>query len=365
MSILIFLAITPLFFASQINCYSSPIAVIPVNTRTQTKTGISLTKPFMRVWQNNMTPMKIVKSKKYLILENENNLFSINALNGSILWKSFYGNISIMYPSKNEDFLFCSTSNLISNNKIQYTLTAINFSTGVTGWSQIFSKKIIGLNDSITYLSVLLEDGSYKEINKTDGSVLLSRKLSISSGDKVTFLENLIISNNDKELTAFNIYLNIPVWTEKTGFTTNIYLQDDKRLFYQTNNRTIKVVNANNGKAIWEKDFRVAIQRMIPLQEGLIILTNENSLIFVDNRGKQKWKRIIDDKTSTNYLVKDYFILLFPNGSNTGLVIDIRNGQIKNKIQLNEDHYLINPPIIVGNNLILPTIKGLIALTSY
>ncbi len=327
---------------------------------------VSLIKPLLTFWQKSFKPTSVFTIHNSLIVQGNELLSSVAIQDGSIIWKTFIGDRTLLYKSNEKNHIYYVTElSSTKNNQYQITLHTTDSITGITRWSQSFSKKIIGLFSLDFSLVIYFEDGSYTKVDKNNGDILQSQKLSINHPKKIALLaDNFLILTSTDEVICLDIQNNKPLWAKKQDYGILNIKPYANSIIYMTSNKTLNSLDAKTGKVLWNIRFNTKPQEMIAFEDGVLVTTTDNAIAYIDSKGKQKWKRIIEGKISSNFLLKDGYLLMFPIGSNIGIVIELKNGQIKNKITLEEDLYVTTPPTFLYNLLFLSTQKSIIALTN-
>ncbi len=115
-----------------------------------------------------------------------------------------------------------------------------------------------------------------------------------------------------------------------------------------------------SGRAVWKSYTGGRITDISILKDSILASSDDNYLyLLYKKNGNRIWKINLGGRIIGKAFLDEENILVLPQGTNTAFIINLVRGKIINRIVLEKDAYFVSSPLSVGNQLILPTQKGL------
>jgi outer membrane protein assembly factor BamB len=215
-------------------------------------------------------------------------------------------------------------------------------------------------------LALVTDNGFFCLIDKTDGKVIVKKKLEyhittvpFCRGEKIYF------GTDDKKIVNLSL-LDGHLFSETIvkSVPTIITPSDNDLIYYGDNTGFVFAIREKNKKARWSAITGAAIADITILPEGLLVSSNDNFVYLLSGKsGDRIWKRRLNGRPSGKPLVRNETAVFSSAGSKEAVFLDLRKGKVVNQIYLKDDNYFIGNPLAGAEkgSVVFPTFKGLYA----
>lgn len=330
--------------------------------------SISIERPLIPKWENNLQALSLASiNNKAVILLPDGILASITSNDGQLKWRTAVGGKIVMPPIPDQTLFYVHTSSPNQQPDKMYQLLAVDINTGIIKWRITLPAPI-----SKTYLKnpnpniyVLLNNQTLLKLNKFSGETACIYDFPKTDSQVIYFDENMIAMTSKESIITKNIENNNILWQfNLANKPVSGIISTDALFIVATKDGYFHALNKTTGKLIWKKKITKNTVSLIPTENGLLITNTENNMYFCTLQGKIKWKKLLDGKFSDNLLIQHSSVLLFPVSSNSGIVLSLKNGKLLNRIRIEELNFVIAPPVVIDEVLLLQTQKGILAFSN-
>jgi outer membrane protein assembly factor BamB len=322
--------------------------------------------------------------------DNESNVFvtfwdgkvaSINLNSAKMQWVNFLGGQIIADVLVDFTNIYVLSRAVLDNeqstpDQTNITIRSINLQTGITDWqTKVITPKQSDLSTHIfrEKLTLVNKDGNLCIINKNTGQIIRQKSLGGNLLASLYFAEDKLVTGTiDKQILLFSLENEQPVsvfsvssvataffldktigilyWGDKAGMLRSVMLQS-------TNNEKIK-------KPRWEFRSGAEISQITSTSFGILISSLDNFVYMIAKKnGKLLWKKRLGGRVSTKPLITGDYVFITTNNEPICFVIDLSNGKIVNKFSLAPDNFFINSPLLIKEEFVFPTAKGLLGFS--
>lgn len=340
---------------------------LPIKSQTKSVWAF----PIEKCWTykaKNPSKVAVVSKSKFaaIIFLTEGWLEAIEVKKGKKLWSTELG----------ENF---SSPVLVNNQGIYvikrmpaglgHQIISIDVESGLNKWQRALNNDTNPdrLTSSFNLLFIMSENGHMLAIDKITKSIVWEKHLNTKvTSNSVTDENNLILGTSKNAVAIIskqngNILLQINV--KKTP--TRLFLASGGLLFVGDKQGNVKTYSLLGSKRKWGKLLARTggeIVGILPLKNSFLIISKDNFAYSVSLRGGNKiWKRKLPGRVIGHLLLDDDTGFFIISGSNIAVFINLSNGEIINRLNIEKDVYFTGPPLSIGRLLLLPTSKGLVA----
>lgn len=330
--------------------------------------SLSMEKPLVIKWKNNsFSLLLLTKDEKLLTFQQGGGIISMSLSDGQILWRNNFGGDIFNNYFTNKSTLIAKTVTPTTTKETVHSVIAINTDTGTTKWRTIFSTPVLQMYHKENEPIILLtENYSLSTLNPDTGEITKSISLDSTNKREIHIIgSNTLLNQTPEAISLYNFIKGSTIWKATLPYKPTKHLTYINNTFFiGLEDGYIQGYDIANGKLYWSSKLSNSIQSIVPVNNGILVSTSDNYIYFLNLKGKTKWKKLLDGKFSNNFLVQDSFFLIFPVGSNTGIVLNLKNGNINNRIFLDESDTVAAPPVSSGKFLYVQTQKSLIAYSN-
>lgn len=312
----------------------------------------------------------IASDNEVLLIETENNIISIDETS-DFLWKITKEDSDNFYQFKTEtgNILVTSRPSLHSSPSIK----KISSRTGLILWKFILQNSFDSKNSNFPILSKIIENTD-TEVNLLNGDefIVLDKQtglvkkkyiipVEISNQLIVKSAELLFFSRN-KSFITFSLDENksineIDIRNKLTG----IYLDKSNNLITDDTGNLFLV---NNNRIKWKVKTGAQIVDIKFNKENIAVNSNDNHLYqFAKKSGKFLWKKRFQNRFLLSYSEKAGVFFIFVKSQGILFILDSENGEIINRLLLENNSYILSKIVIMGNNIIVSSDKSVIAFS--
>lgn len=283
----------------------------------------------------------------------KNNLLWSNESNGELVSKIIIIQNNFFYLTKNSN-----TNGLFLN--------SVSKQTGLINWvKEISRNKELEITDLfsikerpiiITKTGNLLLFDSNNE--KIDSETILPNFPStnvIQSDDTFYYI------NSEEQLTRYSITTRKTDNIITTKSSENILFSiNQSEILLGDNRGEIKKIDALNKKILWSVRTGGQITSVIKIADEYLVSSIDNYLYLINSKnGGFKWRKRLNGRTIGG-LERLNSVYISPI-INTNLLLfsEISKGKTVNQVNLPENDFFTGKPIIIGENIIIPTNRGL------
>lgn len=299
----------------------------------------------------------------YLLLSN-GNLDLIEAEQLNKIWTTDLGGRAISNTILGAKNIF-----VVVKNDENYFLKSVGKDAGVTIWQKKI-KSAANEDESQTTLSLhedrlILsgEDGNISAVSTADGTLIWNTNLGTSlSGIPLSVGSTFIITASDKKLTILSsdngeklreleIAAPITTFASETG----------DKVFLGARDGSVSLVDTVGKTILWSRRVAGAqISGVVRTERGLLVASFDNFLYLLsENGGKRLWKRRLPGRIAHAPSVSDGYAVVTTLFNSSAAIVDLKNGKIVNRINLEADDYFSQSVLFGENRIIAPTAKGL------
>ena len=345
------------------------IVLFPILTFSQLK----LDKPLLSKWnykgQATNGPF-FIQNSRVILPQTDGSIVALDLSSGRLLWRAAIGGDIKSYAAINNELALVSSSTKGDRSNTLYYLNALRVDNGVTVW-RINLKFPFTLNNPSPLKHILISQernalSTLYNVKRETGETSPINSFLTTPDKKIQLSDELVIvKTKETQLDAFNLFTGKRLWTFQSPAEINSFqVLSKETLYLATNNGEVISLNTTTGSLAWQKKASSKIQILVPTNEGVIAITPENKFFLYTAKGKLKWKKLIEGRISSNLTVHDSYLIIFPTGSNIGIILSLKNGKTLNRILLEPDQFVLAPPIVTDQILFLLTQKQLLALAN-
>lgn len=335
------------------------------------------TSPMQKCWEylsDNMTTLNPASDNESTIYLPQigGKLIALDNLDGTRKWKiELGGDLSSYILYKNKKIILSTNhpnghGTKLNPNDFDTNVRQLEKNTGITEWtlrSNKSTKTYINFRDSVRY--VFSAEGiieTFDQNNKlnwrknlntniTSRPLLLDNKIYIGTSNKTI----LIVSQfNGEILSQINI----------KGLPNGTFANIGEKLFAGDSEGNLYALNLSNLTTYWQTKTGGKLVDIDLWLEDLLVLSDDNFVYLISARdGKKKWKRKLAGRIIGKAFLDNDLAIFLTYGSDTAIFLDLKNGDIINRIQFNDDIYFVSSPLVFNNRLFIPTNIGLYAFS--
>lgn len=275
---------------------------------------------------------------------------------------------------ENSTSMTSTTSTLTTSAKKSFNLTALSVLTGIPRWKREF------LADSDTLmiyvcaegenLSVLTDHGMFYIVRRSDGGIISEKSLAVNVNlppflkdgilyiaglNKVFKLESAAGQQNVTELKEIENTISALLPAAE-----NLYLGDDFGI--------ISKLRLRDNKILWKSRTGAEIGDITEVGDNLLVSSADNYVYLLSKKnGGRIWKKRLTGKNQGKLAVKEAVSVFSPLGERVVTFVETKKGKTVNQISLDEKdnpNFFTNSPTIIGNVVILSTLKGISAFSA-
>ncbi|HVG30328.1 MAG TPA: PQQ-binding-like beta-propeller repeat protein [Pyrinomonadaceae bacterium] len=335
---------------------------------------LTLTTPLLVRWSyfsdslTGVTPSGDMNDIYVPLLPSE--LVSLGGGDGLLRWKAdIGGDISCPPVFDAQRVYIISESQAFgdANRKTFGVVRAISRASGVTLWVREFPRPFRrGLSANSVSLFASLDDGRLYSIDKFTGE---TRWLVQSSyrGPDTPLLEadKIYALTGDGYLIAISQRTGKTLQRYRTGGAVRPQVSVQQgTLYFATDDGYISALRERRGNLalLWRKRAGAGLQDITATPEGVLVTARDNFVLLLEsNRGKRLWKRQMPARLAVPPSLGYGTALFSPLGEEACIALSLRDGRVINSLPIGKDNNVVASPLIVGNLVLIPTRKGLMA----
>jgi outer membrane protein assembly factor BamB len=328
-----------------------------------------LTKPFKKCWSygagNGLSRIAASDNESRIILTNDEfKLVSIDLRTKRENWITEAGGYLGDYAASDSNNLFFLTSFVDRNKSKIFTLNSISLQTGITVWQRRltdYSSVRLYSSQDKTRIFLISGDKLLLLVNKIDGSIQWKKEFA----DPVISLES--VSENDLNiLTGSRLYrvsaqdgAVLSEWKFNGKPFIKAILKNDYVFWGYPTGEVAKSDAGNRREILWKVKTGGSISELYELNDGVLVASLDNFLyLFSKVNGDIRWKRRVSGRINIKPLIYGNFAIVLSSADNLAIIIDLSDGKVVNQISVEDDNYFLGQPLIVGNQLVLQTYRG-------
>lgn len=372
-------------------CLSVSLYFFPTAVSAFDSDEINPEQPLYLIWKyETASDYKIASDnvKELFLIDSQNVLKEINAVNGERIWESAIGGqiagdffvsgnyiiqlIKIKKPEGTRTNEQNGLSRKDGSDIENYIVRSINKSTGITEWQiKINPEELVGKiycrmdGDKFT---IITSAGNLITINGKDGIILQKKDLSgkFNSGALYSFPHFYVAAQNNrlKIISTSDLIVNFEL--NEIAPPTSL-LVSGKSLFWGDRRGFINALSfpGNVNPYKWRSRKGGEILSISKTSDGILAASTDNYLYLISERsGNLIWKKRLASRAAFEPLVIGNHIIVTTVGESEALIFDLKNGKPVNRITLAENQFNTFAPVLVGKIIIFQTSEGLRAYSN-
>ena len=324
------------------------------------------TAPLKKCWEyksENLTTFNIASDndKTIFITELNNYLTAINVDIGSRKWQSKLGSSFSSYPLyKNKQLLLALKLENTQSQSFYKVIEAENGTTTNNHKSRIDYINYIASENGFTYL--FTKQGKIEAIKKNILVWKIDLKTKITTSPSL-FTDEIILGTSNKTILTINkLNGDINEQLNLKNTPSGLISQDKYTFFVGDIAGYIYSIDKTTKKRNWVVTTGGKIVSTDLFNKRLLIESNDNYVYALSiKKGKKLWKRKLAGRVIGKAHLTEHVAIYLSYGTNTAVLVDLKNGTILNRILLNKDLSFVSRPIYINKTIILPTQKGIFA----
>ncbi len=289
---------------------------------------------------------------------------SIKPNSGEKNWETDLGGIIVSTSLIND-----KDNSIIVQSKIydKLVIRSLNNESGLTNWQSVINNYTEDdkyyLNQTSDALLLISRNAKVILINKDNGTIISERDLKfILTTTPVKYNNQIYFGTLDNKIIGYSIEtLEIVSKIQVATSPQLIFLTNNNHLLFGDNKGETYFINLNTQRIEWKIRFGAALSSVIMTDDSLIIssLDNFTALVSIKDKGRFVWRKRFDERFNADPVVIDNYLIITANFSGKATILDTKNGKLIDQISLTEGNYFYGQPKIIGELLVIPTIKGL------
>lgn len=347
-------------------------ALVPISYADHSQ--LALSQPLTIRWHYksnntiNLTPA--VNSAHIYMPLADGMLLALDVANGQLLWRAETGGELSASPVADERGVYIASEVLRSPGKEPHAagaLRALGREGGITLWMRTLPLPLRGsLIMNQTTLFGGASDGRVYAVRKSNGEILwvVQHQFPFAS-HPVLSGSRLYLGSTAGVLFALDQATGKTIWRYQTrGAIKGRIAVSDGMVYFGSGDGYVYAVREIDGRLRWRTRTGAAVQTVALTPSGLLAASLDNYVYFLTfNKGGRIWKRQLAGRLAAEPLVAVDGVLFTPLSSDSGVVLDLRDGKLLNNIPIGEDNYTAASPVTVGELLLVTTRRGLVAFS--
>jgi outer membrane protein assembly factor BamB len=297
-------------------------------------------------------------------------LISLGSGDGLLRWKAdIGGDISCPPVFDTQRVYIISESQAFAdgNRKTFGVVRAISRASGITLWVREFPRPFRrGLSANSVSLFTSLDDGRFYSIDKLTGETRWVAQLSYRAPDAPLLEADKLYSlTGDGYLIALSQRTGKILQRYRTGGAVRLQAGVQQGTLYSaTADGYISALREQGGSLalLWRKRAGAGIQDITATPEGVLVTARDNFVLLLEpSRGKRLWKRQMPARLAVPPSLGYGTALFSPVGEEACIALSLRDGKVINSLPIGQDNSVVASPLIVGDLVLIPTRKGLLA----
>ncbi|HZT60907.1 MAG TPA: PQQ-binding-like beta-propeller repeat protein [Pyrinomonadaceae bacterium] len=336
----------------------------------------ALAKPLHLNWHaeiNNLTNLAPAASNgKIYVALNAGSVLSLNAADGSLLWKSDIGgevSASLVADTRGV-YIASATPSTRDGSFYQDTgaLRIVGAASGVTIWMRTLPSPLRGeIVSNETTVFGCTSDGHLYAIKKEAGEVAWVK--SSPSGfipSPILNGERLYICDKDGNIFSIDPNTGQTLWRYRTRKSLRTPISINEGMLYSgSSDGSVYAINMATHHLSWRVRTGAAVQSLRPAGKCLLTTSLDNFVYCLSPvNGDKLWKRLLAGRVEAQPLVLGDGVLLSPLSGDECVVLSLEDGREVNSIFVGEDGNSGTSPLLLGDFLLITTRKGLYAFSN-
>lgn len=330
--------------------------------------GQSSTTPLTKCWEILSDDLRGTQNasdntQDNVLLQNNEKIISINNL-GKINWElDLEGNLLSKFLITNNK-IYLATQNVENTDK--FYIHELSIETGLTIKKReiITQKKIrsILLVPYFENLIAVVNNESFYLIDRDNGTLFDEIGNRITSNIEIK--ENLIIFVNDlNQIIEYDISKKVANIIFKSSKEINkIFVGNKNEILFADKLGSLFFLNKDLAKIIWKYRTGGDINTITKTENGFLVSSFDNYVYyFQKDVGKLLWKKRLEARNSGALSQKTNQYILSLNNGQIAFVLDLEKGKIINQINLEENSFFVNSPVMLQDSVIFSTNKGILS----
>ncbi len=299
-------------------------------------------------------------------------MVALQTQSGELQWRTDLGG-DISTAPVSDDFSVYIASEIKAAGKepiptTTSTLRSIAKMSGITLWARSLPAPIrttLLINQSMVFVATL--DGKIYALKKNTGEVVWVKNNNypfnshtVLSGDK------LYIGDEFGNLHAIELNSGRTSWRYRTrGPLRAPVIVVNGLIFAGSEDTYIYAFSEKTGRLRWRSRAGAGIQSLVATPQHILATSLDNFVYCLSQRkGNKIWKRQLSGRILSQPLATSDGILFAPLTGDECVVLDPKDGEKINSINVGEENNTAAAPIQAGEKLLLTTRKGLIAYSN-
>jgi outer membrane protein assembly factor BamB len=290
--------------------------------------------------------------------------------NGALLWSSDLGG-SVTSP-----LVVTDTSAFIAARKLNSngsdaggTIRALDKTTGLTIWVRDYPRSFtspLAVGPGRIYAGSA--DGAFYALSDVNGEVIWKVETQDRMRGQALVGEKAVyFGSDDGALRAVDPRRGEPIWKLQTGGKiAGRPAADDRFVYVGSGDGYVYAVHAETGLTRWRSRTGAAIEAPPVLVGDRLLVASFDNFIYCLSRstGDRIWKRRLENRIAAAPVVEGDANLVGALHSGYVAVFLNSDGRRVNLFRLEPEYEIVADPLFAGDNLILPTDRGLVVATA-
>jgi outer membrane protein assembly factor BamB len=338
-----------------------------------TETVEEPTKSFDYCWQSNLqnasTQPLFAQSNRIFVSMADGSLVSVNAINGSALWRADLGGtiVSQSVASNNTVFVASQATTFDKNKTPIIIVRALSANTGVTIWQKEFpaaTKVSLIFQNNFLVIALGEENNNQKihALNGEDGQILWSQKIALQMTTGLTAHQNFFYfatTNNllwIYKLTDGTILKSLQL----PHAANNRIVINDNLIFFSDTTGYVSAIREIDQKMLWTLRLGGSAQDILLINDKILLSSFDDFIYFHKiTSGKRLWRKRLAGRPLGVAALSDSTIGLTVSGESSGTIINLKNGKSIDLLDFGTNNTALGAPLLTTNYLVILTENGL------
>lgn len=294
-------------------------------------------------------------------------VFCLDRRTGELLWSAEPGGLISAPVAVSEKTVYIAARKIAEDgSEAGASLRAVDKATGLTMWVKDYERAITSpLALSAERIFAGFADGAFCALSISSGDLLWKVQTQDIVRGHATITDRAVyFGSDDGALRVVETERGQLIWKFQTGGRiAGRPALDDRAIYFGSGDGYVYSIELASYKLRWRSRTGAAVEASPVIAGDRLLVASFDNFIYCLSlsSGDRLWKRRLENRIISAPITEGDAMMAAPLRSDYVAVFLNADGRRVNLYQLERDYEIVADPVLIGDLLVLPTNKGLVA----